>query len=153
MTAHAPSTAVVPNLAPMVDVIMVLLVFFLLGTSIEVVRQGVLQTELDPSSGPGAGQAIRVVPRVTIGLRDVEGGRGVQISVMGRELGENDFPGLFDYLRDRAAEGADRKNPLVIGAESTVRWQYVISAMDAATLAGFQNIQFAVSLRPSGSGP
>jgi biopolymer transport protein ExbD len=39
---------------------------------------------------------------------------------------------------------------VVIGAETTVRWKYVVRAMDAAVRAGFSNIQFAVSFR-SGS--
>ena len=50
-----PATESVPNLAPMVDVIMVLLIFFLLGATLDLVKQGILQTELDPRSGPGGG--------------------------------------------------------------------------------------------------
>jgi len=137
----------VPNLAPMVDVIMVLLVFFLLGTSLDLVSQGVLQTELDPSSGPGAGVRVEVNPLIRIALADVGGGDGVRIFVMDEPLKENTAEGLYRFLLDRRRAGADPANPVVIGAETTVRWKFVVQAMDAAVRAGFTNVQFAVSFR------
>jgi biopolymer transport protein ExbD len=140
----------VPNLAPMVDVIMVLLVFFLLGTSLDLVSQGVLQTELDPSSGPGAGARVEINPLIRIALADVRAGESVRIYVMDEPLSENTAEGLCHFLLDRRRAGADPANPVVIGAETTVRWKFVIQAMDAAVRAGFTNVQFAVSFR-SGS--
>jgi biopolymer transport protein ExbD len=142
----------VPNLAPMVDVIMVLLVFFLLGTSLDLVSQGVLQTELDPSSGPGAGVRVEINPLIRIALADVGGGASVRIYVMEEPLAENDFEGLYRFLLDRRRAGADPANPLVVGAETTVRWKFVVKAMDAAVRAGFTNVQFAVSFRAGSIG-
>jgi biopolymer transport protein ExbD len=143
----AKPAEVVPNLAPMVDVIMVLLVFFLLGTSLEIVRHGVLETELDPSAGPGAGVAVEVKPRIRIGLTDVGDGAAAAIFVLDDPIGENNFAELLRYLKIRREAGADRENPVVIGAETEVRWQFVVSAMDAAVQAGFRNVQFAVSFK------
>jgi len=137
----------VPNLAPMVDVIMVLLVFFLLGASLDLVRQGVLQTELDPRSGPGAGAAVQINPLIRIALEDVSDGQSVNIYVMDGPLPDNTFKGLLEFLAHRRRLGADPDNMLVIAAETTVRWRYVIKAMDAALRAGFRNVQFAVSFR------
>jgi biopolymer transport protein ExbD len=142
----------VPNLAPMVDVIMVLLVFFLLGTSLDLVSQGVLQTELDPSSGPGAGARIEINPLIRIALADVGSGESVRIFVMDEPLKENTGEGLYRFLLDRRRAGADPANPVVIGAETTVRWKYVVQAMDAAVRAGFSNVQFAVSFRAGSLG-
>jgi biopolymer transport protein ExbD len=142
----------VPNLAPMVDVIMVLLIFFLLGTSLDLVSQGVLQTELDPSSGPGAGVRVEINPLIRIALADVGGGESVRIYVMEEPLAENDFEGLYRFLLDRRRAGADPANPLVVGAETTVRWKFVVKAMDAAVRAGFANVQFAVSFRAGSIG-
>ncbi|HPM22794.1 MAG TPA: biopolymer transporter ExbD [Phycisphaerae bacterium] len=147
MKPRAPAAEVVPNLAPMVDVIMVLLVFFLLGTSLDLVSQGVLQTELDPSSGPGAGAAVEIKPLVRIALADVGSGSGAIIYVMDELLGQDDFESLHRFLLDRRRAGADPENPVVIGAETTVRWKFVVKAMDAAVRAGFTNVQFAVSFR------
>jgi biopolymer transport protein ExbD len=144
--------AFVPNLAPMVDVIMVLLVFFLLGTSLDLVAQGVLQTELDPSSGPGGGARVEINPLIRIALADVGAGESVRIYVMDEPLPENDFEGLYRFLLDRRRAGADPANPVVIGAETTVRWKFVVKTMDAAVRAGFTNVQFAVSFRPGSLG-
>lgn len=142
-----PARETVPNLAPMVDVIMVLLVFFLLGASLDLVRQGVLETELDPRSGPGAGTVVEINPLIRIALEDVDDGEQARIYLMEQPLGENAFDELQRFLTSRRLAGADPDNIVVIGAETTVRWKFVIQAMDAAVLAGFKNIQFAVSFR------
>lgn len=148
----SPAGESVPNLAPMVDVIMVLLVFFLLGSSLALVKQGVLKTELDPQSGPGAGQAVEINPLIRIALEDVNDGESVFIYVMDEPLGENDFETLREFLAIRRAAGIDEANPVVIGAETNVRWKYVINTMDAAVRAGFKNVQFAVSFRAGSLG-
>lgn len=147
MKKFEPAKESIPNLAPMVDVIMVLLIFFLLGASLDLVKQGVLQTELDTRSGPAAGSAVEVNPLIRIGLVDVNDGESVDIYVMEEALPDNSFEGLLRFLQQRRAAGADPDNEVVIGAETTVRWHYVISAMDAAVQAGFKNVQFAVSFR------
>lgn len=151
MRKLAPVHESVPNLAPMVDVIMVLLIFFLLGASLDLVRQGILQTELDESSGPGGGAAIQVNPLIRIALQDVGEGESVDIFVMEEVLADNSFDGLLHYLESRRRAGADPDNIVVIGADTTVRWRYVIRAMDAAVRAGFHNVQFAVSFRKPGT--
>jgi len=147
-----PAGEVVPNLAPMVDVIMVLLIFFLLGTSLDLVTQGVLQTELDPSSGPGAGARVTINPLIRIALADLRAGQGARIFLLDEPLADDDFDGLYRVLRDRRQAGADPANPVVIGAETAVRWKFVVKAMDAAVRAGFTNVQFAVSFRAGSLG-
>ena len=147
MKRFQPARESVPNLAPMVDVIMVLLVFFLLGASLDLVKQGILQTELDPRSGPGAGVAVQVNPLIRIALENAGDGEGVNIYVMEQFLDDNTFDGLRKFLDARRRAGADPDNIVVIGAETTVRWRYVVKAMDAAVQAGFKNVQFAVSFR------
>jgi biopolymer transport protein ExbD len=142
----APAGERIPNLAPMVDVIMVILVFFLLGASLELVKEGALQTELDPRSGPGEGTPIEIIPSVKIALEEVDGGRACNIYVMGELLPGNNFEHLSSFLRQQRAAGADTANPLVVAAQSGVRWRFVIKAMDVAVRAGFTNVQFAVSL-------
>ena len=145
-----PARECVPNLAPLVDVIMVLLIFFLLGASMDLIKQGILQTELDPGSGPGAGEAVQLNPLIRIAIEDVGGGESVNIYVMEEPLEENSFDGLLAFLKARRRAGADPDNMVVIGAETTVRWRHVVKAMDAAVQAGFKNVQFAVSFRTAG---
>lgn len=139
----------IPNLAPMVDVIMVLLVFFILGASLEIAHEGVLQTELDPRSGPGPGAPIEIIPAVKIALAETDDGSCV-IVVAGQPLAENSFAGLRALLVERRRAGADTRNPIVIAAQGSVRWRHVVSAMDAAVGAGFANVQFAVRLGGGG---
>ena len=140
-----PLAETIPNLAPMVDVIMVLLIFFLLGASFNLLNEGMLKTELDPRSGPGAGAAVEITPRVRIVLTDVRDGESAAIAVMDQRLGVGDFNALFLLLLERRDAGADTENPVVIASEPGVRWDFVIQALDAAVRAGFENVQFSVS--------
>jgi len=142
----APAGERIPNLAPMVDVIMVILVFFLLGASLELAKEGVLQSELDPRSGPGDGTPIEIIPAVKIALEEVDGGQACNLYVMGEPLPGNTFEDLGRFLRQRRDAGADTANPVVIAAQPAVRWRFVVKAMDVAVRSGFGNVQFAVSL-------
>ena len=135
----------VPNLAPMVDVIMVILVFFMLGASLTLAREGVLQTELDPRSGPGGGEAIEIIPSVKIAHEEVDEGRSCNIFVNAENRGSS-FEALGSYLSDQRRKGADPLNPVIIAAHPGVHWNLVVKAMDASVQAGFRNVQFAVSL-------
>ena len=146
-----PATESIPNLAPMVDVIMVLLIFFLLGASLDLVKEGILQTELDQSSGPNQGEQVEINPTIRILLENVDNGDSCNIWVMDAPLEGNTFEHLLKFMSDRRAAGADRENPVVIGAETTVRWRFVVKAMDATVRAGFKNVQFAVSFAADGS--
>jgi biopolymer transport protein ExbD len=130
----------------MVDVIMVLLVFFMLGASFNLLREGALTTELDPRSGPGPGAAVEVFPSVKIALEAVGGGESCNLLVMGEPVPGNSFTQLYRFLRERVEAGADPQSPVVIGSQGKVRWRHVISAMDAAVRAGFKNVQFSVKL-------
>lgn len=141
-----PPGETIPNLAPMVDVIMVLLVFFLMGASFELLTEGMLKTELDPLTGPGPGVAIELTPRIRIALADLDQGRNVELRVVDQKLPPGDFAALYEHLRARGEAGADRDNPVVLSAESGVRWDFVVRAMDAAVRAGFKNVQFAVNV-------
>jgi len=149
-----PAGERIPNLAPMVDVIMVILVFFLLGASLELAAEGALQTELDPRSGPGEGAPVEIIPAVKIALEERGDGR-VNIYVLGKRLPGDSFDDLHAFMTRRRDAGADTANPVVIAAQSGVRWRWVVRAMDVSIRAGFTNVQFAVSLahEPGGDTP
>ena len=141
-----PAGERIPNLAPMVDVIMVLLIFFMLGASLEVFREGVFESELDPRSGPGAGAAVEIIPSIKIALQASDTGGEPAIYVMGRMLENGSFEALGALLARRREQGVDTTSPVVIAAQSSVTWRYVVAAMDAAVRNGFANVQFAVHL-------
>lgn len=136
----------VPNLAPMVDVIMVILVFFMLGASLTLAREGILQTELDPRSGPGEGEAIEIIPSVKVALEETDEGRSCNIYVNAEQLRGNSFEALGRFLIEKRQKGADPLNPVVIASHPGVHWNLVVKAMDTCVQAGFRNVQFAVSL-------
>ncbi len=138
-----PAHAYAPNLAPMVDVVMVILIFFMLGTTIAV-SEGVLPTELPSRVGPGGGAEVAIVPTVSIAIQESPDGRGCRINVMGLALPEGDFRALEHLLREKLRQGADPQGRVLIDAEPAVAYQHVISAMDSCVGAGFANIQFAV---------
>jgi biopolymer transport protein ExbD len=135
----------------MVDVIMVLLVFFMLGATIKLHTEGVLASELDPRSGPSEGTPISLVPAVKIAL--IGGGDSCSIYVAGQLLPDGSFESLRTLLAQRLADGADPRGPVVIAAQDAVPWKFVVAAMDAAVRAGFSNVQFAVSLRVPAAAP
>lgn len=137
-----------PNLASMVDVVMVILVFFMLGTSVNV-SEGVLPSELPSQIGPGGAAQVAIVPTVQIALFEHSAPPGCRIVVMERELPENSFAALGAFLSERLDAGADPNGRILIGAEPGVAYQNVVSAMDACVRAGFGNIQFAVNINVS----
>jgi biopolymer transport protein ExbD len=142
--AYMPAHSYAPNLAPMVDVVMVILVFFMLGTSLAV-SEGVLPTELPSQVGPGGAANVTIIPVVRITLLETADEKGCQIIVMGRALADNSFPALERLLQDKIEAGADPKGRVLIGASPGVEYQNVISTMDACVQAGFGNIQFSVN--------
>ena len=139
-----PAHSYAPNLAPMVDVVMVILVFFMLGTSLAV-SEGILPTELPSQVGPGGGAEVTIAPSIRVMLQALPGQPGCLILVMGKPLANNSFDSLESLFRNKRKTGADTTGRVLIGAEPAVQYQYVISAMDACVRAGFSNIQFSVS--------
>lgn len=141
MIATRPVRESIPNLAPMVDVIMVLLVFFLLQSAVLLTPEGVLQTELDPRSGPAEGELVSTLEAVNIFIRDL-GDDQIEIYFGDRRLEDNSFDGLRNRLRQLISLGYDAGNPAVIGASDTTAYKHVIAAMDACLSSGFENVQF-----------
>lgn len=145
--AHGES---IPNLAPMVDIIMCLLIYFMLGAAMHLNTEGVLQTELDDRSGPAKGESVQINPVIRIGLQDVDQGQSCTIFVQEDSLSPNTFDQLRTFMLQKRQAGADPANPVIVGAEGTVRYKFIIKAFDACVRAGFKNVQFSVSFAGEG---
>src|SRR5215470_1465189 len=130
-----------PNLAPLVDVVMVILIFFMLGTSFAM-SEGILPTRVGADSGGGRPA---IAPVVRIGLSRGASAERCRIEVMGQVLAGESFDGLRDYLSAKRSQGADPQGRILIAAAPGVRYQFVVSALDACVKAGFRNVQFAVA--------
>ena len=133
----------IPNLAPMVDVVMVILIFFMLGASFGL-SEGALRTQLPARIGPGGGARIAMLPTVQIAILSQDAPPGYQIYVMDQALADNSLGGLGALLDERRQAGADPTGKVLLGADPRVEYQHVISAMDVCVRAGFSNIQFSV---------
>ena len=140
----SPANSYAPNLAPMVDVVMVILIFFMLGSSL-VVSEGMLPTELPSRAGPGGGAKVTIVPTIRIRLEALPEGQGCRIIVEDLLLSDNAYDSLASFLRGKLDAGADPDGRILIGADPSVEYQNVIAAMDACIRAGFSNIQFSVN--------
>lgn len=132
-----------PNLAPMVDVVMVILIFFMLGANFAV-SEGVLQTQLPSDVGPGGGATVSIVPVVRVALEVADAGAGVRITVLGQPLADQSFAALYTYMYGRREAGADPEGRVVVAPAPAVRYKYMISAFNACVRAGFRNVQFAI---------
>lgn len=133
----------IPNLAPMVDVTMVILIFFMLGTSFAA-SEGVFSTQLPTQLGPGGGSAVSIIPQVRIALVQEPGESTCRILVLGKSLSENSFEALAAYLREKREAGADPTGRILLSADPDVKYEQVVAAMDACVEAGMPNIQLGV---------
>ena len=130
------------NLAPMIDVTFLLLIFFLVTASFER-AEGILASKLPKDTGAPA-VALPISPIV---VRLVETGPGYDDYTISIDHFENvpaRFTELADYLRQiQQLPGFDKQTPVVIVAENEVRWDHVVSCWNAALRAGCESIAFA----------
>ena len=120
------------NLIPMIDVLLVIIIFLMLTTTYA--RQAELKINL-PSAD--ADKKLERANEVNV----VVSASG-QYSVQGRTVPSRDVGGLADELR-RAAAGL--KQPVVvINGDSNASYQSAIRIMDAARRAGIGQVVFAV---------
>jgi biopolymer transport protein ExbD len=115
------------NLTPLIDVVFLLLIFFMVSTTFT--KETHLTLEL-----PEADAEQRVEQSQTIEVVISEQGQYV---VNGRSLINN----RIDTLKKALAEQpSDKQNPLIITADARTEHQLVIRAMDAAGQMGFSNL-------------
>jgi biopolymer transport protein ExbD len=119
-----PRSDIAIELVPLVDVVLVLLLFFMVSTTF--VRQSELKVEL-PEASPNPQQVDTTVVEIAI---SADG----EYAVNGRLLVDNQLPTLMRALRE--AVGGDTSKRLVINADSDARHQSVVRAMDAAGQLG-----------------
>ncbi|MCX7065224.1 MAG: biopolymer transporter ExbD [Proteobacteria bacterium] len=117
------------ELVPLVDVVLVLLLFFMVSTTF--IRQTELKVEL-PEAKAEAQQLDDAVIEVSI---SADG----EYAVNGRLLVDNELATLMRALREAAA--GDSNKQLAINADSNARHQSVVRAMDAAGQLGLVHLR------------
>jgi biopolymer transport protein ExbD len=128
------------TLTPLIDVVFLLLIFFMVSTSFS--RHAEIELELPEASTEKTEERPEVI-EVAI---DVKG----RYYVDGRQLVNTQMGTLKQAMRN--AVGARKSPPLVISADANTPHQAVITAMDAARQLGITHISFATSQAEEGGG-
>ena len=119
------------NLASLIDVVFILLLFFVVATTFT--RETQLKVDLpEAASGTPPQPSELKTLEVLIG---VDGG----YSLNGQALLKSDLPSLMSALQ-KESEG-DNSLPVVISADAKTPHQAVITAMDAAGKLGFAHLR------------
>ena len=126
------------NLTSLIDVVLLLLVFFMVSTSF--VKQSQISIRLPEAESAPA--VVEEVEQVDIMITE----QGAYL-VNGRELVNNRPETLRNALR--RVSGGDFSLPLTISADANARHQYVVTAMDVAGRLGFVQINIATVNDPA----
>lgn len=126
-----PRETVDINLASLIDVVFILLLFFVVTTTFT--RETQLRVEL-PEAVTGASADDQNAKQLDIAIS----ADGV-FSVNNQVLPSNDLASLVDALQKESA--GDTSLPLSISADGKTQHQAVITAMDAAGKLGFSHLR------------
>lgn len=119
------------NLASLIDVVFILLLFFVVTTTFT--RETQLRVELpEAASGAPMADSEQKLVEITISAEGV-------YSVNNHLLPKSDLATLTEALQKEA--GGDTKLPLAISADGKTPHQAVVTAMDAAGKLGFSHLR------------
>ena len=122
------SAEVSVNLTPLIDVVFLLLIFFMVSTTFT--QETHLNLDLPEATGEDSESVVKQIEIVI----SVDG----QYVVNGRSLVNNKLATLRKALNEEA--GNNLSTPLVITADANTPHQAVITAMDAAGQEGFSHL-------------
>lgn len=121
------------NLVPLIDVILVLIIFFVITTTFD--ARSVLKLELPRATGePNVSD-----PKALTLLVNADG----RYFVDDREALRTDVESLKRTLVDVA--GSDRERPVLLRADARTQHQAVVTALDALGQLGFQRVSIATA--------
>jgi biopolymer transport protein ExbD len=135
-TQHAPDEVEV-NLTPLIDVVFLLLIFFMVTTTFD--RDAKIKIDL-----PKTVSAVAVQEKNTMELM-VDGSGNYYID--GREVLNNKSETLFQAM-SQSLDGRETTPRLVISADANANYQSVITAMDIAGRLELTNFSMATAQAP-----
>lgn len=133
-----PRTQPEVNLTSLIDVVFLLLIFFMVSTSF--VKQSQISIRLPESDTATLAEQ----PPEKIDVMITETGTFL---VNGRELINNRAETIRNALRN--VSGGDSSLPLTISADANAKHQFVVTAMDVAGRLGFTQINIATVNDPA----
>ena len=128
------------NLTPLIDVVFLLLIFFMVSTTFT--RETELQIDLPEADGE---QAEREVD-----LLEVEISADGEYSVNNQRLDANDRETLRRTIEELA--GGDTSLPFIITADAKAPHEYVVRVMDVAGSLGFTGLSISTERTPESDG-
>ncbi|MCF7220585.1 ExbD/TolR family protein [Marilutibacter chinensis] len=128
------------NLVPLIDVILVLIIFFVVTTTFD--SRSVLKLQLPQASGEPTepDQALSV-------LVNADG----RYFVDDHEVIRDDLESLKATVAEVA--GSDRERPVLLRADARTPHQAVVTAYDALGQLGFKRVMIATAPQPAGAAP
>ena len=133
-----PKTQPEVNLTSLIDVVFLLLIFFMVSTSF--VKQSKISIRLPEA----ATTVVSEQPPEQIEIMIAESGTFL---INGREL-INNRPETIRNALQKVSNG-DHSLPMTISADANARHQYVVTAMDVAGRLGFSEINIATVNDPA----
>jgi len=91
-----------------------------------------------------AGKEQEKIERIKIGLEDTSGTDEILIVLNDTQVLEDNFDMLRTALEGFQSRGIAPDHPVLIAPQMSVKHKWVVKAFDAAILARFTNIHFAV---------
>ena len=128
-----------PNVVPLIDVLFLLLLFFLLNSQFRQ-AEGDIPGSL-PSAGLGAAGGILKETVVTIRASGDDKMK-VLYEISNSNVSINTAEELFQRLHTRMSGMASPDSPVVLEPMGDVRWKFVVEAYNQAYRAKFKNITF-----------
>lgn len=128
------------NLTPLIDVVFLLLIFFMVTTTFT--RQTALKVDLPQAEAQPAAKQPRAI-EITITAQG-------RFAVNGKALAENDATALKAAVSSEASDDSSR--PLVISADAMTPHQAVVTAMDVAGQLGFVHLSITTRTPTSTGG-
>ena len=126
------------NMTSLIDVVLLLLIFFMVSTSF------VKQSQINISLPEAASSTLVEEPSEQIDIMITATGTYL---VNGRELINNRPETIRNALQKVA--GGNNKMPLTISADANAKHQHVVTAMDVAGRLGFKQISIATVNDPT----
>lgn len=127
------------NITPLIDIVFLLLIFFMVSTTFQ--KESQLKIQL-----PQAAQQASSQPQEPLEIVISADGQYV---IDGRKLSGNDRGALIEALG--TAAGKDTERPVILRADKRTPHQAVVRAMDAAAQLGLDRLSIATA-RSDGDG-
>ena len=121
------------NLVPLIDVILVLIIFFVVTTTFD--ARSMLKLELPQATGEPATSDTRAL----VVLVNADG----RFFVQDREVLRTDIDSLRSVIAEVA--GDDRERPVLLRADARTPHQAVVTALDAVGQLGFTHVSIATA--------